>query len=261
MKIAAVQLLVRDGDEPSDRREAVAAAVAQQAAAGADLVVLPEMWLPGYFAFDSYAEVGEDLSGGLVTGQMAELAREHSVYLCAGSLVERHEGQLFNTTLLFDRAGRRVASYRKIHLYGYGSREQQLLTPGAEIVTCDVEGATVGLSTCYDLRFPELYRSMVDRGAELLVVVAGWPFPRLVAWQCLLRARAIENQAFVVGCNASGVQSGSTYLGASSAFDPWGLCLGELGDRPGVLTVTIGEKAVSDARATFPALADRRLTS
>jgi predicted amidohydrolase len=190
---------------------------------------------------------------------LSGLAAECGVYFCAGSLVERSAEGLHNTTVLFGPDGSLLASYRKIHLYGYGSREQELLTRGTEVVTCDVEGLRVGLSTCYDLRFPELYREAVANGAELFLVVAGWPFPRVDAWRCLGRARAIENQAGFVGCNASGRQGGGVFAGASVAFNAWGTPLGELDDRPGVLRVDIDAGDIRAARADFPALADRAL--
>jgi predicted amidohydrolase len=259
MKLAAVQLSISDADSPSDRLALVEQAVATEAGNGADLVLLPEMWLPGYFGFDGYGAVAEDLASGPTVARLAALARRDSVYLCAGSLVERCGDKMFNSTLLFDPEGSRVAVYRKIHLFGYGSREQDLLTPGRDIVTVDIAGCRVGLSTCYDLRFPELYREQVDQGAEMFLIVAGWPFPRVEAWRCLLQARAIENQAFVVACNAAGIQTGSTFAGASAAFDPWGVCLGSLDHRPGVLHLDVRVEDAFDARAEFPALADRRL--
>ena len=259
MKLAAVQLAISDADSPADRLAAAAALVAGEAASGADLVILPEMWLPGYFGFDSYFGLAEDLDGGAAVARLGRLARDSSVYLCAGSLVERRGHEVFNTTVLFGPSGERLAAYRKIHLFGYGSREQELLTPGKEIVTAEIAGTTVGLSTCYDLRFPELYRAQVDQGAQMFLIVAGWPFPRVDAWRCLLQARAVENQAVIAACNSAGIQAGSTFAGASMAFDPWGVCLGSLDHRPGVLRVDVRTEDVAEARAEFPALADRRL--
>lgn len=258
MRISAVQMLVRPDESPDARLEAARSAIAAEAEGGADVVVLPEMWSVGYFDFDGYAASAEPIDGRLATA-LADAARQSGVHLCAGSMVERDGDQLYNTTVLFDRSGTRVAGYRKIHLYGYGSKEQRILTPGADPVVTAVDGLSVGLSTCYDIRFPELYRRMVDAGAELFLVVAGWPFPRVDAWRCLARARAIENQAALVGCNAAGAQSGSTFAGSSIAFNAWGTPLGELDDRPGVLRVDIDAAAIASARAEFPALADRRL--
>ncbi|NMH96878.1 carbon-nitrogen family hydrolase [Pseudonocardia acidicola] len=261
MRIAAVQLRVSDLEPPPTRLEAARQAVRAEAARGAELVVLPEMWLPGFFAFDDYPRVAEPLDGPTATG-LSKLAAECGVHLCAGSLVERStEGsrRLHNTTTVFGPDGALLAAYRKIHLYGYGSREQELLTPGRDVLTCEIAGVRVGLSTCYDLRFPELYRAAAAEDAELFVVVAGWPFPRVDAWRCLARARAIENQAALVGCNAAGRQGSGVFAGASVAFNAWGTPLGELDDRPGILRVEIEPDDIRAARAEFPALRDRVL--
>lgn len=258
MRVAAVQLQVKDGETAADRLAVVRQTVVEEAARGADLVVLPEMWPVGYFAFDEYRAAGELRDGPLATA-LSSSAAAAAVHLVAGSIVERDGDQLYNTTLLFDRDGSLKAAYRKIHLFGYASREQQILTPGSDVAVAVVDGLAIGLSTCYDLRFPEMYRRMVDAGAECFVVVAGWPFPRLDAWRCLGRARAIENQTFLVGCNAAGTQRGSRFAGASMAFNAWGTPMGELDDRPGALRVDIDPEAIRAARTEFPALADRRL--
>lgn len=256
MRVAAVQLEVTEASTPDDRVHAVEDAV--RGAAGADLVLLPEMWRPGFFGFDDYAALAEPLDGP--TPQLlGKLAAQAGVHLCAGSMVERSGEGLHNTTLLFAPDGALLTSYRKIHLYGYGSRERQLLVPGDQVVTCDLPGVRVGLSTCYDLRFPEHYRRAVDAGAELFLVVAGWPFPRVDAWRCLGRARAIENQAAIVGVNTAGRQGPGVFAGSSYGFDAWGTPLGELDDRPGVLWLDIDPERIRAARTDFPALQDRVL--
>lgn len=257
MRVAAVQLLVDDETAREERRARVRQIVLAEAGRGADLVLLPELWLAGFFAFDRYHEVAEELTGNTATW-LAELAAEASVHLCAGTIVERDGDRLYNTLLLFDRSGTRTAHYRKIHLFGYGrSREPELVTPGDEILVCAIDGVTCGLSTCYDLRFPEQYRAMVDRGAEVLLLVAAWPFPRVEAWRCLTQARAIENQAAVVACNAAGRQGGHVYSGGSCGYNEWGMPLGQLDARPGVLRVDIDVAEISSARADYPALSDR----
>lgn len=258
MRIAAIQLQV-DAERTADERLKDACdGIRSEAGAGADVVVLPEMWYPGYFGFDHYDELAESLDGPVVTA-LAAAAAEAGVVVMAGSIVERSEAGLHNTSLLLGRDGRLLASYRKIHLFPYGSREEELLTRGTAPAVVDVDGVRTGLSTCYDLRYPELYRRMVDDGAELFLVVAAWPVPRLDAWRTLGRARAIENQAVLVGCNAAGVDGDVRYLGSSYAFNAWGSCLGELDDRAGVLRVDVDPAATRAARDEFPALAGRVL--
>jgi predicted amidohydrolase len=146
-----------------------------------------------------------------------------------------------------------------VHLFGYGSREVSLLTPGTTVRACPTALGTVGISTCYDLRFPELYRLQVDGGAELFLVAAAWPRARLAHWQLLLRARALENQAFLAACGAAGRQGDVVLSGRSAVVDPWGAVLAEAGDTAGTLTVEVDLGEVARARKDFPALADRRL--
>ena len=142
----------------------------------ADLILLPEIWTPGYFAFDRYEESADEAPR--IVDTLAGLARDADVYLHAGSIIERDGSELFNASLLFDPAGSLIARYRKIHLFGYGSREQELLTPGQTVVTVATELGRFGLAVCYDLRFPELFRRMCDEGAMAFLVASAWPYPR-----------------------------------------------------------------------------------
>ena len=252
MRVTLVQTGI-DGSLPMADR--VAGVADQVAATDADLVLLPELWATGYFAFDDYAATAEPLDGPLVTA-LGAIARDAGVTLHAGSVVERDgAGRLYNTSLLFDPDGTLVQTYRKVHLFGYGSREQELLTPGEQV------GAhgPYALSTCYDLRFPELFRVQVDGGAQLFLVAAAWPLARLAHWQVLLRARALENQSFVLACNAAGRQGAVELAGRSAVVDPWGEVVAEAGGGPQALTVEIDPDLAARARKEFPALADRRL--
>jgi predicted amidohydrolase len=252
MRVTLIQTEI-DGSLPLAER---AAGVAEQVAACAgDLVLLPELWATGYFAFDDYATTAQPLDGPLVR-TMGAAAAAAGVILHAGSMVERDgEGRLFNTSLLFDRDGTLVHTYRKVHLFGYGSREQELLTSGGQV------GAhgQLALSTCYDLRFPELFRTQVDDGSQLFLVAAAWPLARLEHWQLLLRARALENQSFLLACNAAGRQGEVELAGRSAVVDPWGTVLAEAGAGPQTLTVDLDPDLATRARKEFPALADRRL--
>ena len=153
---------------------------------GADLIVLPELWPSGYFAFDSYRELSEPMDGDTVAvGQ--EWARALSCYLHLGSFVEcGPDGRLYNTAVLIDPAGEIAHTYRKIHVFGYRSREAELLTPGSDISVADTSLGAVAATTCYDLRFPELWRALIDAGAHIVIVPAAWP--AAPAWACRWRS-------------------------------------------------------------------------
>jgi predicted amidohydrolase len=252
MRVTLIQTEV-DGSLPMAER--VAGVAAQVAATDADLVLLPELWATGYFAFDDYAATAEPLDGPIAQA-MSRAAREAGSTQHAGSIVERDaDGRLHNTSLLFGPDGTLLHTYRKVHLFGYGSREQELLSPGDQVGG----HGTMALSTCYDLRFPELYRAQVDGGSQLFLVAAAWPAARAAQWQLLLRARALENQSFLLACNAAGRQGPVALSGRSAVVDPWGEVLAEAGEGPQTLTVEIEEDLAVRARKEFPALADRRL--
>jgi predicted amidohydrolase len=252
MRVTLIQTEI-DGSLPLAER--VAGVAEQVAACTGDLVLLPELWATGYFAFDDYAATAQPLDGPLVRA-MGAAAAAAGVTLHAGSMVERDAaGRLHNTSLLFDADGTLVHTYRKVHLFGYGSREQELLSPGSSVTGL----GSLALSTCYDLRFPELFRAQVDGGALLFLVAAAWPLARLAHWQVLLRARALENQSFLLACNAAGRQGAVELAGRSAVVDPWGTMLAEAGGGAETLTVEIDPDLAVRARKEFPALADRRL--
>lgn len=257
MRIAAIQLRADDIEPQAARIERAVALVRAQA--GADLVVLPELWVPGAFAYRGYDESASELPGPAVSA-VAAAARSVNAHVLAGTMIERSDGRLHNTAVLLSPDGEIVHTYRKVHLFGFDSGEATVLTAGDDVSVCAIPGfATLATTTCYDLRFPELYRHFVDLGAELIVVPTGWPAARLEHWQVLTRARAIENQVFLVGCNQVGSQQGVELAGHSVVVDPWGQVLAEAGVDEEVLTVEIDLASVAKTRAAFPVLADRRL--
>ncbi len=148
--------------------------------------------------------------------------------------------------------------YRKHHLFGYESAEAEMLVPGESLGIAEFEDVTVGMTTCYDLRFPELYRSIAEAGATLVLVPSAWPYPRVEHWRVLTRARAIENQCFVAAINGSGTYEDATLLGRSSVYDPWGTLLAGTGDEPEIVIRDIDPAQVSRVREEFPAWHDRR---
>ncbi|MEV4096551.1 carbon-nitrogen family hydrolase [Streptosporangium saharense] len=257
MRVALLQVASPPEETPEDRRARVGRMVA--GARGADLVVLPELWAAGYFAFDAYAERAEPLDGPTVAAGR-EWAAELGAYVHLGSVVERDgRGRLFNTAVLLAPDGTVAHTYRKIHVFGYASREAELLTPGDRLDVAPSPWGGIGATTCYDLRFPELWRGLVDRGAGVVVVPAAWPAARREHWRLFTSCRAVEEQVVVIACNAVGTQDGGVELGGTSRIvDPWGVVLAEAGREEGVTFCEVDPGVVERTRAEFPVLADRR---
>jgi len=255
MRVAGIQLEMAD----RPKHEAIARAMeAIDRTPAADLVLLPEIWPSGFFCFDRYEPDAEPLDGPTVQAFRAK-ARERGCHLLMGSFVEAREGGRFNTTVFIGPGGDVLACYRKIHLFGYQSEEARLLTAGREVVVVDTPWGRTGFSTCYDLRFPELFRRMVDQGAEVFLVASAWPLARIEAWRLFNRARAHENLAFLISCNCAGQNAGKLYAGHSMAVDPWGKVLAEGSQNGEVVTAEIDPRAAAAARSEFPALTDRVL--
>ncbi|MGK5732783.1 carbon-nitrogen family hydrolase [Streptomyces sp. URMC 124] len=257
MRASLIQINV-DPQEPAAERRARAAALVREQA-GSDLVVLPELWPVGAFAFESFASAAEPLDGPTAR-VMSSAAREAGVWLHAGSIVEQAPGgALCNTSLVFSPSGELVRTYRKIHRFGFDKGEAVLMSAGTEPVTVALPDLTLGLATCYDLRFPELFRALLDAGAQAFVVPAGWPAKRRDHWTLLARARAVENLSYVLACGTAGTHAGVEQAGHSVVFDPWGEVVAEAGPGEEVLTVDLDPARVAKVREEFPALKDRVL--
>ncbi|MER6525523.1 carbon-nitrogen family hydrolase [Streptomyces sp. NPDC001508] len=257
MRASLIQIAVDEDESVESRRRRVAAAVREQA--GADLVVLPELWTTGAFAYEKFGTEAEPLDGPTYEA-MAKAASDAGVWLHAGSIPERDpEGPLYNTSLIFSPSGDLAAAYRKIHRFGFDKGEAVLMGAGQQPVTVRLPQTVLGVATCYDLRFPELFRALVDAGAETLVIPAGWPERRRAHWTLLARARAVENQAFVLACGTAGTHAGVPQAGHSIVVDPWGEVLAEAGPGEQVLTVDFDPAEVAATRDRFPALKDRVL--
>jgi predicted amidohydrolase len=261
MRVAVVQMQC-SGDGVDDRSRA-AALVADAAVEGAALVVLPELFasLGSARAMRTAAEPLE----GVTVGWAREVARDTGVWLVAGSFVERGDRELFNTSPLLSPAGELVAVYRKIHLFdveveGAGTHESDVFTPGEQMVLVGVDDLPLGMTTCYDLRFPELFRALTLRGAELIVLPSACTAATGVHhWEPLLRARAIENQVFVVAPDQCGTSpDGIVRHGHSMVVDPWGRVLGDAGHEEIALVVDLDFDELVRARRAVPSLANRR---
>jgi predicted amidohydrolase len=253
IKVAAIQLAVAESGKAANLDHAIDLV---RNSGGADLIILPELWNIGFLSFDQYLSEAEDRDGPTL-GALRDLARESNAYLHTGSFVERDQDLFFNSSYLLSPEGEILANYRKVHLFGYESKEAQILTPGDSLTVADTPFGKVGMATCYDLRFPELFRQMVDMGANLFLVCSAWPYPRLEHWLMLNRVRALENQSFLVSANSVGRSRGGTYVGHSMIVDPWGVIMASGGDQEMVITARIDVEEISSARARFPALSDR----
>jgi predicted amidohydrolase len=263
MRAAALQL--NSSDDVDRNLETAERLVRAAAAAGADLVVLPEKWsalAPG----EVLTELAEPLDGPVVAA-CRSWARELGIALVAGSIGERLEegGRIANTSLLIDRDGEIAAAYRKIHMFdvdvgGVTYRESEHERPGSEIVVAPVADLEVGLTVCYDLRFPELYRILALRGASLVTVPSAFTAATgRDHWEVLVRARAIENQLFVVAANQFGEAPPQfSSWGHSMVVDPWGRVLDVVADGEGHAIAEIDLDELRRVRAAIPALASRR---
>ncbi|OPX40129.1 MAG: carbon-nitrogen hydrolase [Desulfobacteraceae bacterium 4484_190.1] len=254
MLLASIQMAVVEDDKAATIEKAVGWI---REAKDADLIILPELWNIGFMSFERYVSEAEDKDGPTLS-TFRTLARELKVYLHTGSFVEEDGGKYYNSSYLLSPRGEILVNYRKVHLFGFNSRETQILTHGNRMVVAETEVGTFGLATCYDLRFPELFRRMVEKGAEVFLVCSAWPYPRLEHWILLNRVRALENQCFLVSSNSVGLNRGSQFVGHSMMVDPWGIILASGGDDEAIVRSEIDLDGVRSARERFPALADRQ---
>lgn len=260
MRVAMMQVASPTAESTVERVARVGRAIdREKALRGIDLLVLPELWNVGYFAFDEYAARAEDLTDGVTLTAGRNWAARLAAHVHLGSIVEiDRDGDLHNTSVVIGPDGSIENTYRKVHTFGYGSREATLIKPGDVVSTSDVAGLTTGITTCYDLRFPELYRSLVDQGAEQVVVCAAWPEARLAHWRLFTSVRAVEQQVHLVACNAVGDQGGVVLGGHSRIVDPTGDVVVEAGQDEGFTYADLDITLPQRVRAEFPALADRR---
>ena len=227
--------------------------IARAAAAGARLAAVPEMYSTG-FSMDA-ARLAEP-PGGPSTRFLAEQAREHGMWL-AGSIPVRFEtGQRPANTLVLAGPKGELVRYRKIHPFTF-AREHEHYAAGGEHVVVELEGVRLALFVCYDLRFADEFWAVAER-TDAYLVVANWPERRRHHWTTLLQARAIENQAYVIGVNRVGEGNGLTYTGDSRVFDPWGEQLAAAAGDESLLLADVDPARVRAARETFPVLRDRR---
>jgi deaminated glutathione amidase len=264
LRVAVVQMNSRD-DKTANMATALRL-IDEAAASGARLVALPEVWT--YLGPDSENYANAEAIPGPTTERLAAKAREHGIWLHAGSMLERAgaDGRLLNTALVFAPDGGIAARYSKIHMFdvvldGVATYEESAtVTPGNEIVTLEIDGWTVGLAICYDLRFPELFRILALRGAEAIVLPAAFTMTTgKDHWEVLIRARAIENGVYMVASGQVGQHPpGNWCYGRSMVADPWGTVVATAPDAEAVIVADLSRERLSAVRRQVPSLANRR---
>jgi len=256
LTVSLVQMHVRKG-APRTNWPQMQQYTIQAAQQGAQLVVFPELWDAGG-AFDKGREIASGLSGGLFA-QVVALARQHDIHIL-GSLYEKRGAGVYNTMAVISPRNGVMGAYRKIHLFPLMDEDQWLL-PGEAPLVIDMPWGRTGFAICYDLRFPELFRRYAAERADMVIMPMAWPHPRLAHYRTLLRARAIENQCYMIAVNRVGPEeeNGAQFFGHSSIIDPWGETVIEVGETEGIFTVTLDLTKVQQVRRTMPALDGMRL--
>lgn len=254
MKIGLIQMEVIPGEVEKNRSKALVL-MNQAVTQGCQLVVLPEIWTTGY-ALKNIDELAENVDGETLTA-MRDFARDRAVEVITGSIPIKDGGKIYNNAFALDRAGHLLASYRKLHLFSLMG-EERFFHPGEKTSLFEMSFGKAAMIICYDIRFPELARTLAINGAKALFVPAEWPSLRGNHWRTLNIARAIENQMFVVAVNCVGQHKQNVFYGHSMIIDPWGQILVEGDDREAVLTAEIDWKIVDDVRSQMPVFIDRR---
>lgn len=250
-RISALQFEIAWQDKPANFSR-VEAMIAVAAPSAGTLLVLPEMFATG-FSMDVGALA--EPRDGPTTRFLSSLARQWACFIVAGVVNEADGGLGSNDAEVFTPDGSRVLTYRKMHPFSYGG-ESEHYAAGADVGLFDWQGLKVCPLVCYDLRFPEIFRTAVNRGAQVFTVMANWPRARQSHWETLLRARAIENQAFVIGVNRVGRDPTVKYQGGSLIIDPRGEILADGGEGETVLSAVLDPSGLDDYRNRFPALRD-----
>ena len=263
-KIAVCQLHVVDDKEVNLQR--AVDLIEESASNGADLVVLPEMFNCPY-SNDKFPEYAEDRDNSRTLKTVAGAAREYGVYLVAGSIPESDGDDIYNTSFIIDYKGYIIGSYRKLHLFdidvpdGITFKESDTLTAGGELTIVDTDLARLGVIICYDIRFPELARLMALEGVEVLVVPGAFNMTTGPShWETLIRARAIDNQLFLVAASPARDEDASyVAYGHSMIVDPWGEVLSEAGSGEEIIYADVNLNCINKVRRQFPVLKNRRL--
>ena len=255
MKITCIQMDMAFG-RPEDNFRKAEGLISSAMAEHPDVLVLPEMWNTGFFPKENLKDLC-DTGGSRVKAQIGALAKKYAVNIVAGSVADLRDDKVYNTAYVFDRKGNCVSSYDKTHLFS-PMDEDKYFTPGDKLCRFTLDGISCGLVICYDIRFPELSRSLAVEGIDVLFTVSQWPRERIHHLKALTAARAIENQIFLVCCNSCGKAENTVYGGNSAIIDPLGSILSQAGDREMLLSAELKFSILENIRTSINVFADRR---
>lgn len=228
--------------------------------AGADLILLPELWAIGFMNFDNF-QLSAQTIDGLLVNNFKNLAREIKTDIFMGSFVEKLDSHFFNTSVFIDKSGTIKNIYRKIHLFTYKSREAEILNPGTKLTSIDYNGLKIGFATCYDLRFPELFRTHQKKGVDLFIVPAAWPIKRIEHFRLFCQCRAIENLSFLIAPNCCGGEDNKKLGGHSMVIDPFGEIIAEGSESEQIIKTDIDLEKIKYWRENFSSLRDKKQDS
>lgn len=253
LTISLAQIDIALGDPQANLQKAETW-TAEAARRGSDIIIFPEMWTTGYDWPNLEPLAAQHAE---IIQAVGKLAQKHNIWLLGSMMALNEQGQPANTALMFDPHGRQAGLYRKIHLFGLMD-EDQYLAAGQHLTVVETPWGQQGLAICYDLRFAEMFRAYALQGVGLVYLPAEWPHPRLAHWRTLIRARAIENQMFMVAVNRVGSDTANSFCGYSVIVDPWGNAVVEAGESEILLTAAIETDTVAAVRQKIPVFKDRR---
>ena len=258
IKISALQMSSVIGNVDKNR-DKILKIVKDEMEEDVDFLILPEVWTVGWSCED-FMESAESIDDSKSVRMLSDIAKEYSVNIIGGSFIEKRvDGKLYNTCPVINRKGELVTTYSKMHLYSYcGCSEGSFITEGANPVMVVLDGVKIGLTICYDIRFPEIFRAYRHLGADLLVNMAAWGSKKPIPWETLTRARAIENQAYMVGLTQSGlIKDDEWNIGHSRIFDYVGETIAEIKDqKEGIMSCEINFENMYEYRNSCTILKD-----
>lgn len=255
MKVSCLQMNMELG-VPTKNFDIAKRLITEAMKSKPDVLVLPETWNTGFFPKDNLADLSCK-DGKEIKEQIGSLAKEYAVNIVAGSVSNLRGGRVYNTAYVFDREGKCITEYDKIHLFT-PMGEDKFYTTGNTLNSFTLDGVKCSVIICYDLRFPELTRTLALQGLDMLFVVSQWPKARTFHLRTLLTARAIENQIFAVSCNSCGIADNTVFGGNSSIINPLGETLALAGETEKILSADCNTNILSEIRNTIPVFRDRR---